>query len=88
MRQKGQTKQNTKKELKFSIRVPTRFAIASRAHMVDQINPIVKHNQMFHSILTSILYYDVTERSRFSYLREMANQCDLTLQGGPNSHDM
>jgi len=29
----------------------------------------------------------VTKRSRLSYLRVTVNRSDLTLQGGPNSHD-
>ena len=32
-------------------------------------------------------YYDVTHWPRLSYPRVTANRSDLTLQGGPNSHD-
>ena len=39
------------------------------------------------SIPNFIIYYDVTERSRFSYPRVTANLFDLTLQGRSNQHD-
>jgi len=56
--------------------------------MVDQINPLViSQSKHLHSILIPILYYDVTQLPSLSYPRVMANRSDLTLQGGPNSHD-
>ena len=58
--------------------------------MIDHITFSEYHNHISYSQLSipnSIIYYDVTERSRFSYPRVTANRFDLTLQGGPNQHD-
>src|SRR6185437_11426944 len=58
--------------------------------MVDHIIFSEYHSHISYSQLSipnSIIYYDVTERSRFSYPRVTANRFDLTLQGRPNSHD-
>ena len=58
--------------------------------MVDHIIFLEYHNHISYSQLSipnSIIYYDVTERSRFSYPRVTANRFDLTLQGRPNQHD-
>ena len=74
----------------FFIQLPTRFAWTSRARMVDHIILSEYHNHNSFSQLSIpnfIIYYDVTERSRFSYPRVTANQFDLTLQGRPNQHD-
>jgi len=51
-----------------------------------QSTTAITHNSQL-SIPNSIFYYDVTERSRFSYPRVTANRFDLTLQGRPNQHD-
>ena len=66
------------------------FACTSRARMVDHIIFSEYHNHISYSQLSipnSIIYYDVTDRSRFSYPRVTANRFDLTLQGRPNQHD-
>jgi len=54
--------------------------------MVDHIIFSDYHSQHSQFKLIPLLYYDVTERSRFSYPRVTANRFDLTLQGGPNQH--
>ena len=55
--------------------------------MVDQIIFPYIQAKHFHSVLILLLYYDVTQWPRLSYPRVTANRSDLTLQGGPNSHD-
>ena len=41
---------------------------------------------IFISLISYLIRYEVTKRSRPSYPRDTANRFDLTLQGGPNQH--